>query len=454
MRRAARRTARFLGRPLGRPANPQSDADAEAAAREVLRLLGNRRPINGNHAVLQGGGEEQEDEEQEGSGAESDAADGAAPGSGSADLSLLEQANLALADLPPQVQRARALMAEALQADPDNIQVLDALGALLCDEEETEEAKRHLLRSVELEPNVGAEKFLYLAQMSEGKEALEHFTNGASVLKAEIAGRPVKQTSGENSASSSSVCAPSSTAGDGSSLKGPRTREQAAARRQLAEVQASIAELWMTDLCDEECAEDNCDAAVVEGLEADASNLQLLTAKATLLKVRGSIEDAKKAALDAAETAKAAVEAAEDCELVSEEEDASNGEDGAAVSVKPPVLMPDEDSIASLTRVLIDLGETQPARELLCGLLERDEEDLRVWVLLGWCHVVEKDPETALDVVKHGFKLCKKHGEAGECWKAELRQLLKRVRSMPPGTGGDGACASGNGQPAEELASE
>lgn len=48
----------------------------------------------------------------------------------------------------------------------------------------------------------------------------------------------------------------------------------------------------------------------------------------------------------------------------------------------------------------------------------------------GWCHVVEKEPDTAEDCAKHGMKLCKKHGAIADAFKPELKKLLEKARGM------------------------
>ena len=58
----------------------------------------------------------------------------------------------------------------------------------------------------------------------------------------------------------------------------------------------SIAELYMTDLCDEEEAERECEASVTRAVEADDSNPEAFQTKARLCIVKEQFEDAKVAA--------------------------------------------------------------------------------------------------------------------------------------------------------------
>mmetsp|Transcript_1583 Transcript_1583/g.4511 ORF Transcript_1583/g.4511 Transcript_1583/m.4511 type:complete len:463 (-) Transcript_1583:40-1428(-) len=394
---------------------------------------------------------DEEGEEEEGDGMD----DGEAS-------SLLEQAAECLAELPPRVDRARELFEEAWKAEPDSPEVLDAFGAFLCEDGDVERARQLLLRSAELRPKEGAEKFLYLAQMSSGEEALSHFSRGAGVLQTDL-DRLVEQAS---RASSSTSLAGALGSGEGGASEGSEiiatvmSRAAAPLRRQLAGVRASIAELYMTDLCDLSEAEEKCEQALELGLKADPTCLELLVAKATFRKVQGRVDEAKQLTLEAARIIKAAggrgVESDSESEAESEaqadagdeakadagseakgdagdaalEKGASEAEEGEEGEEGEEPELPDEDIVASVCRTMIDLEQTAEARRLLCGLLQRDEEDLRAWVLLGWCHVVEKEPDTAEDCAKHGMKLCKKHGAIADAFKPELKKLLEKARGM------------------------
>jgi len=338
------------------------------------------------------------------------------------ELSLLEQANQCLEAFPPQTGQARELLERALEAEPESFEALDTLGVLLSDEGEAEKAREVLLRSAKLRPAAGAEKFLYLAQLSAGAEALGHFMRGASILKAEFeALKAAAEAAGaerSTSASSSSSSTGPPPAAEATAAKASVERRLAPLRQQFAGVQASIAELYMTELGDEADAEDKCEAALAEGLAMHASSLELLTSMVAHRKIQGCADEAKAAALAAVAAVKSAIEAAE----------AESDEDDDDL-MRPCAELPDEEAVAGLCRHLIDLEQTSEARELLVGLLERDEEDLRAWVLLGWCHVVEKDPETAKDCVKHGLRLVKQHGGESDDFKPELQKLLKKAQA-------------------------
>ncbi|GFR51970.1 hypothetical protein Agub_g14496, partial [Astrephomene gubernaculifera] len=84
---------------------------------------------------------------------------------------------------------ARTAMRKAVSLDPDNIEYLDAFGALLAEVGPAEEAIQVLRRAVALSPDAGFEKYLYLGQLLEEEpdQALEATRRGVGVLQAQHA---------------------------------------------------------------------------------------------------------------------------------------------------------------------------------------------------------------------------------------------------------------------------
>lgn len=298
---------------------------------------------------------------------------------------LLADARSCLDSFPRQLEDAYELFERAHALAPDDLSVLDAFGTFLCEEGEAERAERLLRRSVELAPDAGAEKHLYLAQLSEGAEALAHYEHGAKVLQG---------------------------------LQGPE------AARQLARAQAAIAELFMTDLCDLPEAEERCEAALAAGLKVNNCP-QLLAAKATLRRVQGMLDEARELALGCAARVKAARHAAERRE-VGEAGEASN-QIPLDVEAEPEELA--DETLVSLSETLIEVGHTQEARELLLFVLDHDEEDPQVWYLLACSHLVDKEISEVQECVEQGLRFCK-GVEQGAEWKSRFRQILKDAGAL------------------------
>jgi len=372
---------------------------------------------------------------------------------------LLAQAHECLVQLPPQSEAAHKHLEQALALAPRDTRVLDTFGGLLCQEGSHERARELLLRSIKLAPKTGAEKFLNLAQMSSGEEARKYFARGARTLQAEI----VALISSASEERRPAVM---------------RSRQVTDLRRQLAQTEASVAELYMTDLCDLDEAEKLCEESCSRALEADGKCIEALTTQAMLRKVQGNIDEARKLALRAARFTRAALavsagedhvsskkqeaqgdeekdlaevedehedneEEEEEMEDEESEQDAQEGLDEVQESQKVPskghklvageeMATVDEDAIMALSRVLVDLEKTEEASELLSGVLDKDEDNLQVWSLLAQCHIVEKDREAALECVQQGLLLCKKLGPEAREDRQVFRELLKDAKALAP----------------------
>lgn len=86
-----------------------------------------------------------------------------------------------------------------------------------------------LARSILLEPEEGPDKYLYMAQLHEGREALGHYEKGLELLQKKLA--------------------------DGAG----RTKEaEVALRQRVCMAFCSVGELFLTDLCFDDDAETRC----------------------------------------------------------------------------------------------------------------------------------------------------------------------------------------------------
>lgn len=263
--------------------------------------------------------------------------------------------------------------------DSNHVTVLDSFGALLCEEGDESRAVELLQRSAALDPEGGHDKYLYLAQMSEGTAALGYYRLGAGVLEKKL----------QESICESNRSAPTSD------------------HRKLAAIQASIVELYMTELCDEEDAEDKCELALKDGLAASPSCLELLVAKATLRKVQGNIDEAKELSL-------ACVKQVTD----------------ALASSDPDTEIPSDEVRIAMCRALIDLGLLTEARSALVELLEQDEQDIQVWYLLACSHLVEKDVAPIKECAERAMTLCEQAGEEAADWRQPIADILSQVAQL------------------------
>ncbi|QDZ23156.1 TPR repeat domain-containing protein [Chloropicon primus] len=79
--------------------------------------------------------------------------------------------------------KAMQIMKALHQACPDNTEVLDIYGTVLAEVGMVDEAVSVLSRAVELSPDEGHEKYMYLSQLAEGEASLGYSRRGIEILR-------------------------------------------------------------------------------------------------------------------------------------------------------------------------------------------------------------------------------------------------------------------------------
>jgi tetratricopeptide (TPR) repeat protein len=217
---------------------------------------------------------------------------------------------------------------------------LTLLGSIAVETGDIDTARSYFLRAVESDPEGelpddvggGAEKFLWLAQLSEegGQDSVTWFERGAGALRKAI-GKAEEEKKGEV------------------------VEEK---KRKLAETLCAVAEVYMTDLSWEEDAEGRCEALISEaGLVAPdhAETWQ------TVANVRISQERV--------EEAKAALERSMEVWRDLEPEDAR---------------VPAFATRIALARLVIEVGMEERAVEVVERLVGEDDESVEAWYLGGF----------------------------------------------------------------------
>ncbi|TPX69054.1 hypothetical protein SpCBS45565_g02664 [Spizellomyces sp. 'palustris'] len=298
---------------------------------------------------------------------------------------LLAQANKALDDCHPDL--ARKFLLRALELQPNNVDILQSLGVTEMEDmtaagEAGEEdrvgecarrAREYFLRAAELRPGQGYAKYLYLGQLSEGKESLEFYESGVEALEmalAEVAGNQ---------------------------------EEEAVIRRRLSEALCSMAEIYMTDCCDEPEAEVTCETFSSKAITYDPTNPE---AHQTLASVRMSQcrpDDARKA-----------IETSMDIWINS-----------AAPGDKDWPVYP---ARIVLVKILLELSLHERALTVLQTIQNENDEDPEGWYLFGWCYYRMggggEDDEKVVDPA-----------EKAECWDS-ARECFETVLQLHERYGG------------------
>ncbi|KAF0289655.1 putative assembly chaperone of rpl4 [Amphibalanus amphitrite] len=239
------------------------------------------------------------------------------------------------------LEEARQLLSRALDMDPDCVRALEMSAGLLLDLDEMESARTLLQRAVQLEPLTGPTKFLSLAQLLQGREAADCYEKAVELLTAEAEAAPVAAAA----------------SGDGPSPA-----------RRLSCAFCALAELHMTDLCDEPDAETRCRDFVSRAVSADPSNPEAHQTEAGLLLVTGDTDGARAALRRSTDLWLPAFQAARA---------------GAAAGDPLEVCPLSYDLRLAAARSLIEVKDWETAEQVLDGLAEEDDQVVDTWYLLA-----------------------------------------------------------------------
>jgi tetratricopeptide (TPR) repeat protein len=197
---------------------------------------------------------------------------------------LLKRAEEAIDEVNLEV--AALLYEEALLERPDDVKVIDALGEIAYLMGDHDRAEELFCKSAEVSPGTGYSKWMHLGQLYEGAEAVVAYKKGVELLAAQLAALPAD--------------AP----------------ERPRLQRELSDAYNAVAELYMTDLCDEDDAEGTASACAERAVEADGDNPEAH-------RVLANVRMCQKRPGDAAPHLSKAVAL---CEALYPEEDAEDGD--------------------------------------------------------------------------------------------------------------------------------
>lgn len=256
---------------------------------------------------------------------------------------------------------ALQFFARGLERDSQNTELLEAQAEACMEMGDVVGALEALDRCTMIAPMESGTVWMYKGQLQGGMDAVRSYENGIKLLQRDLANET--RNDGENSSHAKLL------------------------NHQLAGAFCSISELFMTDLCFEEDAEQRCDEAVQEALKYGPDNPQTLQALASFRLSQNRPEEARSLILRAVKIIKEMV--AQSQMAVSS---AGNEKSGFIDEEVPPF-----EFRVCTARILLEVGESTEAVHLLESLLQEDDEIVEVWILLGQSHQNLKDLDAALE---------------------------------------------------------
>lgn len=230
----------------------------------------------------------------------------------------------------------------ALDVESDNLQALDLLGHICSELGDVQKAKGAFLRAVELSPDAGHSKYMYLGQIHTGQEAVDHYTRGIQVLLSDL-----------------NKHMPAQAAAAASSHEGPALPTV----KDVCAAYCSMAEIYLSDLCMEEGASDKCRECIEKALQYHSDSPEALQLMASYLFSTERNQEGREFLLKSVTLW-----------LPGHKHNAAD-----AQSEIPPY-----ESRITTAKLLIESEEYEMAVDVLEGLLEEDDEVVQVWYLSGW----------------------------------------------------------------------
>lgn len=184
-----------------------------------------------------------------------------------------------------QAEKALELLTPIFESNSCNVPFLQIFGETLLENNDLENAYNILIKACELDPtgDQGTEKFLYLGQIIGGSDGLKYLDNGLNKLSVQL--NAVNEDKGEDD----NILVELS--------KVYKTKEQLQKYfiKKLNQGIFAKIEIWMTDLCMEPEAEDQCNDLIAYSLELDDQNPESLSLLSSIRISQQRVDEAKEA---------------------------------------------------------------------------------------------------------------------------------------------------------------
>ncbi|XP_034730847.1 probable assembly chaperone of rpl4 isoform X1 [Etheostoma cragini] len=289
----------------------------------------------------------------------------------------------------------------ALDLDPTNLLALDMQGHICFELGDTQKAKGAFLCAVELSPDVGHSKYMYLGQIHTGQEAVDYYTKGIQVLLSAL-DKQAQTTQAQAGAA------------------GPPDEDtELPTAKDVCVAYCSMAEIYLTDLCMEEGAADKCKDFIERALQYCHDNPEALQLMASYLFSTERNQEGKEYLLKSVALWLPAEK--QSAGSSSTEEDMQNE-------------IPPYESRVTTAKLLIESEEYEMAVDVLEGLLEEDDEVVQVWYLSGWvCYLQfekakEQQEREGRQVMEEYTEEWKALKEAGRSYLTNAKKLYSKLR--------------------------
>jgi tetratricopeptide (TPR) repeat protein len=238
----------------------------------------------------------------------------------------------------------------ALDLDPKHVHALETMASIQMEMGNTESAQTIYSKLIEISPDEGFSKYMCLAQLSTGIEAVNLYNKGIELMLIEY---------NKQSNESSSTKQPTSSKQSINDENEEENSVNKIEKNDVSTAYCSIAELYLTDLCMEENAADLCKSNLDKSLYYDPKNPESLQLLASYWLSKDNLDEAKKSILESLDVWLPKYLEAEDA--------------GPLVDPSQAITLT-YDSRINTSRILTEVQEYDKAVTVLEQLIDEDDE--------------------------------------------------------------------------------
>ena len=263
-----------------------------------------------------------------------------------------------------QYEEARDLCLKAILLSPEDADIRYQLGSICLELGDFQGGFENIRLSLNLEPETTPDRFFAFAQLIPGREAVQVYEHGLKVYS-EISESPSSEI-----------------------------------KRKVSTACCAAAEIFMTDLCDDDDAESQCSFWLEKALITDPNNPEVYRVMADLRVCQQNSQDARENVLKA-------------CQLWSQELDKLMNPDENDSTLEIMAEFPSYESRISAAKILIEIGDPdllEQATAVLEQLLKEDDSILMTWYLLALTLKTSQNIPALEDAILGSLRVSRRDG--------------------------------------------
>ena len=325
-----------------------------------------------------------------------------------------------------QYGEAEQLLAPLVQSHPAvaGLHDLLALSYLGLQPASPDLALHHILTACQLDADGSGDRWMVLGQLRQGREAIEAFEQGAAVYKrqkTQLLQQQQQQQQGQQQQQQVNELAGSEE--ENADAEDGRANRLATLSQCLSTAYVSMAELYVTDCCDEEDAEQRCEYLLSEALAEWSDNADAAYSTANLRLIQGDEQQAA----EWLDRTLAIIERAYD---PSRQPALSLLASATACNPLSNAAVASYELRLNVAKLAYELERYEQCSRLVESLLDEDDHFIEVHHLAALAHMHCQHFSTATQHAHTAIQMCDANGKQDRRAQQQLRPVVKALRQL------------------------